>query len=187
MIAPFFLFLLGVFVVFNTFPIFKEPKTSFQTKIRFFTFSVTIPKHEDWRQHREKSGSGLLIRLNFISQFIVFVDTYVFYLILQARLPELRSQPISEKRPEKCEDWEEPRWVPPISAPGVRDGDLIVYIQAARSVAAFVGMCDGGSPDDGCLAASRDDTTINALDVVSNYFTDFFHFQIQTNHHVHIY
>jgi hypothetical protein len=28
-------------------------------------------------------------------------------------------------------------------------------------------MCDGGSPDDGCVAASRDDTTINALDVVS--------------------
>ena len=48
----------------------------------------------------------------------------------------------------------------------MRDGDLMVYIQAARSVAAFVGMCDGGSPDDGCIAASRDDTTINALDVV---------------------
>lgn len=27
------------------------------------------------------------------------------------------------------------------------------------------GMCDGGL-EDGCLAASRDDTTINALDVV---------------------
>jgi len=88
--------------------------------------------------------------------------------LYQARLPELRAQLLLEKRPEKCADWEEPRWVPPPSAPGVRDGDLIVYIQAARSVAAFVGMCDGGSPDDGCLAASRDDTTINALDVVSN-------------------
>lgn len=30
-----------------------------------------------------------------------------------------------------------------------------------------VGMCDGGSPEDGCMAASRDDTTINAFDVVS--------------------
>lgn len=87
---------------------------------------------------------------------------------LQAWLPELRAQLGLDKRPEKCEDWEEPRWVPPPNAPGVRDGDLIVYIQAARSVAAFVGMCDGGSPDDGCLAASRDDTTINAMDVVSN-------------------
>ena len=86
--------------------------------------------------------------------------------MMQARLPELRTQLAADKRPEKCEDWEEPRWVPPPSAPGVRDGDLIVYIQAARSVAAFVGMCDGGSPDDGCIAASRDDTTINAMDVV---------------------
>ncbi|KAI9560663.1 hypothetical protein GHT06_011613 [Daphnia sinensis] len=86
----------------------------------------------------------------------------------QARLPELRAQLGLDKRPEKCEDWEEPRWVPPPNAPGVRDGDLIVYIQAARSVAAFVGMCDGGSPDDGCLAASRDDTTINAMDVLHN-------------------
>jgi len=87
----------------------------------------------------------------------------------QARLPELRAQLAADKRPEKCEDWEEPRWVPPPSAPGVRDGDLIVYIQAARSVAAFVGMCDGGSPDDGCIAASRDDTTLNAMDVVNSF------------------
>ena len=42
-----------------------------------------------------------------------------------------------------------------------------MYLRAARSMAAFAGMCDGGSPDDGCLAASRDDTTINALSVVS--------------------
>ena len=36
-----------------------------------------------------------------------------------------------------------------------------------RSMAAFAGMCDGGSTDDGCHAASMDDTTINALDTVS--------------------
>lgn len=47
------------------------------------------------------------------------------------------------------------------------DGDLLMYLRAARSMAAFAGMCDGGSADDGCVAASRDDTTINALDVVS--------------------
>ncbi len=47
------------------------------------------------------------------------------------------------------------------------DADLVMYLRAARSMAAFAGMCDGGSPDDGCLAASRDDTTINALSVVS--------------------
>lgn len=44
---------------------------------------------------------------------------------------------------------------------------------ARRSMAAFAGMCDGGSAEDGCLAASRDDTTINALDLLhdSNYDT----------------
>lgn len=46
------------------------------------------------------------------------------------------------------------------------DGDLLMFLRAARSMAAFQGMCDGGL-EDGCLAASRDDTTINALDVVS--------------------
>lgn len=48
----------------------------------------------------------------------------------------------------------------------VADADLVMYLRAARSMAAFAGMCDGGSPDDGCLAASRDDTTISALAVV---------------------
>lgn len=41
-----------------------------------------------------------------------------------------------------------------------------MYLRAARSMAAFQGLCDGGSPEDGCLAASRDDTTINALDML---------------------
>lgn len=38
--------------------------------------------------------------------------------------------------PEKCEALEELRW-----APGVRDCDLMMYLRAARSMAAFVGMC----------------------------------------------
>ena len=42
--------------------------------------------------------------------------------------------------------------------------DLCLFF---RSMAAFAGMCDGGSTDDGCHAASMDDTTINALDTVS--------------------
>lgn len=37
----------------------------------------------------------------------------------------------------------------------------------------MLGMCDGGL-EDGCLAASRDDTTINALDVVSVTFISIF-------------
>jgi len=49
----------------------------------------------------------------------------------------------------------------------VRDRDLLVYLRAARSMAAYAGMCDGGSADEGCIAASRDDTTINAFHIVS--------------------
>lgn len=50
-----------------------------------------------------------------------------------------------------------------------------MYLRAARSMAAFQGMCDGGSPEEGCMAASRDDTTINSFDVVSLYkFSHYF-------------
>ncbi|KAH7643722.1 grunge-like protein [Dermatophagoides farinae] len=70
--------------------------------------------------------------------------------------------------PEKCELLEELRWMP-----GLEECDLKMYLRAARSMAAFAGMCDGGSAEDGCLAASRDDTTINALQLLheSNYDT----------------
>lgn len=50
--------------------------------------------------------------------------------------------------------------------PGVNDCDLLMYLRAARSMAAFAGMCDGGSTEDGCIAASRDDTTLNALNTL---------------------
>ncbi|XP_023228462.1 arginine-glutamic acid dipeptide repeats protein-like isoform X2 [Centruroides sculpturatus] len=70
--------------------------------------------------------------------------------------------------PEKCENFEELCWTP-----GIPDCDLMMYLRAARSMAAFAGMCDGGSAEDGYLAASRDDTTINALDLLhtSSYDT----------------
>lgn len=65
------------------------------------------------------------------------------------------------------------------------DSDLLMYLRAARSMAAFAGMCDGGCPEDGANAASRDDTTINALDVVrfvtrnlQNVFVPFVNFYI---------
>ena len=76
----------------------------------------------------------------------------------QASLPELQTGlPVdSDEREELC-------WKPGCTV----DADLVMYLRAARSMAAFSGMCDGGSPDDGCLAASRDDTTINALAIVS--------------------
>lgn len=50
--------------------------------------------------------------------------------------------------------------------PGVPDCDLMMYLRAARSMAAFAGMCNGGSPDEGYAAATRDDTTINALELL---------------------
>ena len=64
---------------------------------------------------------------------------------------------------EQCQDRETLIWKPC----SVLDPDLMMYLRAARSMAAFVGMCDGGSTEDGCIAASMDETTINALDVVS--------------------
>jgi arginine-glutamic acid dipeptide repeat-containing protein len=79
----------------------------------------------------------------------------------QARLPDCQLDVMPKEMPEKCEALEELRW-----APGVADCDLMMYLRAARSMAAFAGMCDGGSAEDGCLAASKDDTTINALELV---------------------
>lgn len=67
--------------------------------------------------------------------------------------------------PEFSKEREEVRWVPSVTL----DGDLVMYLRAARSMAAFAGMCDGGSAEDGCIAARRDETTINAMDVVSRF------------------
>lgn len=81
----------------------------------------------------------------------------------------ISSFPVDKEVDER--ELEETRWSPGV----VLDGDLLVYLRAARSMAAFQGMCDGGV-EDGCLAASRDDTTINALDVVSSFSRLFFSF-----------
>uniref|UniRef100_A0A671PL10 Arginine-glutamic acid dipeptide repeats protein n=1 Tax=Sinocyclocheilus anshuiensis TaxID=1608454 RepID=A0A671PL10_9TELE len=77
----------------------------------------------------------------------------------QARLPEL--QPFPSPGGQTVTENEELVWMP-----GVNDCDLLMYLRAARSMAAFAGMCDGGSTEDGCLAASRDDTTLNALNTL---------------------
>ena len=61
--------------------------------------------------------------------------------------------------------WEERRW----AADAISDDDLIMYLRAARSLAAFVGMNDSGRPQDGCHAASMDDTTVKALDAVRSF------------------
>ncbi|XP_048375209.1 arginine-glutamic acid dipeptide repeats protein isoform X5 [Sphaerodactylus townsendi] len=82
----------------------------------------------------------------------------------QAKLPEL--QPFPSGDSDAVTQHEELVWMP-----GVNDCDLLMYLRAARSMAAFAGMCDGGSTEDGCVAASRDDTTLNALNTLheSNY------------------
>uniref|UniRef100_A0A5F8GBU7 Arginine-glutamic acid dipeptide repeats protein n=1 Tax=Monodelphis domestica TaxID=13616 RepID=A0A5F8GBU7_MONDO len=82
----------------------------------------------------------------------------------QAKLPELQPFPSPDGDP--VTQHEELVWMP-----GVNDCDLLMYLRAARSMAAFAGMCDGGSTEDGCVAASRDDTTLNALNTLheSNY------------------
>ncbi|XP_038161876.1 arginine-glutamic acid dipeptide repeats protein isoform X2 [Cyprinodon tularosa] len=77
----------------------------------------------------------------------------------QAKLPEL--QPFPSPGGRAVTENEELVWMP-----GVNDCDLLMYLRAARSMAAFAGMCDGGSTEDGCLAASRDDTTLNALNTL---------------------
>ncbi|KAK9528954.1 hypothetical protein VZT92_013080 [Zoarces viviparus] len=77
----------------------------------------------------------------------------------QAKLPEM--QPRSAPGLQTQTEGEELMWMP-----GVNDCDLLMYLRAARSMAAFAGMCDGGSTEDGCLAASRDDTTLNALNML---------------------
>uniref|UniRef100_A0A8C5TYU1 Arginine-glutamic acid dipeptide repeats protein n=1 Tax=Malurus cyaneus samueli TaxID=2593467 RepID=A0A8C5TYU1_9PASS len=81
-----------------------------------------------------------------------------------AKLPEL--QPFPSPDGDTVTQHEELVWMP-----GVNDCDLLMYLRAARSMAAFAGMCDGGSTEDGCVAASRDDTTLNALNTLheSNY------------------
>ncbi|CAF1085263.1 unnamed protein product [Adineta ricciae] len=52
------------------------------------------------------------------------------------------------------------------------DIDLSMYLQAARSIAAFAGMCDRGLPEDMYDVAQRDDTTINALNTLHNHDYD---------------
>jgi hypothetical protein len=77
----------------------------------------------------------------------------------QAKLPAWEGEVPPIGRPDRYEEltWEPGR---------THDHDLLMYLRAARSMAAFAGMCDGGSTDDGCFAASRDDTTANALNVL---------------------
>ena len=49
----------------------------------------------------------------------------------------------------------------------IHDHDLLMYLRAGRSMAAFAAMCDaGGSAEEGYTAASRDSITANAIQVL---------------------
>ncbi|RUS90272.1 hypothetical protein EGW08_001961, partial [Elysia chlorotica] len=85
----------------------------------------------------------------------------------QARLPECRPGTSPADMPERCDAREEIRW-----RPGrVPDGDLLMYLRAARSIAAFAGMV-GGTTDDRCEAEAMDETTVNALDTLHRHNYD---------------
>lgn len=50
--------------------------------------------------------------------------------------------------------------------PQLEDCDLKLYLRAARSIAQYAGMCNGGTPEDGFRALQQDATTSNALNVL---------------------
>ncbi len=77
----------------------------------------------------------------------------------QALLPPFEgdSTPV-ERRPEPT--GEDLTWSPE----RIHDHDLLMFLRAARSMAAFAAMYDGGSPEDGFQAASRDGITAHAID-----------------------
>ncbi|CAF0726477.1 unnamed protein product [Rotaria sordida] len=90
----------------------------------------------------------------------------------QAKLPLLKSYSSSSltngiNNDDLCSLREELLWKNKTS-----DIDLSMYLQAARSIAAFAGMCDRGLPEDMYEVAQRDDTTINALNVLHNHDYD---------------
>ncbi|XP_052284334.1 arginine-glutamic acid dipeptide repeats protein-like isoform X2 [Dreissena polymorpha] len=85
----------------------------------------------------------------------------------QAKMPECRPNTAPDDMPDRSYTLETVQWHPK----AVIDNDLMMYLRAARSVAAFAGMCDGGNTD-GCQAAAMDDTTINAMHMLHRHEYD---------------
>jgi arginine-glutamic acid dipeptide repeat-containing protein len=81
----------------------------------------------------------------------------------QAKLPACNSTPTRpEDMPERCEDLETCVW----KNRCIEDADLLIYLQAARSLAAFGGMCQTGNTEDMYDNAQSDSTTIYAISVL---------------------
>ena len=55
----------------------------------------------------------------------------------------------------------------------IHDHDLLMYLRAGRSMAAFAAMCDGETPDEGFTVASKDGIALNAVQLLheANYDT----------------
>ena len=82
----------------------------------------------------------------------------------QAKLPEYRGGAHAGAPGRPTGPREQRLWVPGRTA----DSDLMMFVRAARSMAEFAGICDGSSTNtEFRKPAERDDTTQNALDVVS--------------------
>lgn len=81
----------------------------------------------------------------------------------QAQLPTCQSGVEVRDMPERCEQWETVVWK---GAKAINDQALLTYVQAARSIAAFAGICDRGSTDDMYEAAQSDATTLHAMNIL---------------------
>ncbi|XP_001637021.3 arginine-glutamic acid dipeptide repeats protein [Nematostella vectensis] len=79
----------------------------------------------------------------------------------QAILPECQ-----EKVPDKSDSSKETCREKLTWSPVLEDYDLTIYLCAARSMAQYAGMCNGGTREDGFRAMSQDATTSNALNVL---------------------
>lgn len=80
----------------------------------------------------------------------------------QAKLPVCQANTWPDDMSEKCDQWETCVW----KHKSISDANLLTYLQAARSIAAFAGMCDRGNTDDMYNAAQSDSTTIYAINVL---------------------
>ncbi|RNA13823.1 arginine-glutamic acid dipeptide repeats -like isoform X1, partial [Brachionus plicatilis] len=80
----------------------------------------------------------------------------------QAKLPPCVADPSAEQPADESDKWETCTW----RYKSISDANLLTYLQAARSIAAFAGMCDRGNADDMYDAAQSDSTTIYAIDVL---------------------
>lgn len=99
----------------------------------------------------------------------------------QAKLPTLLPHPglmrpdddfgeVEAQPDEELLKWETSTWI----WSRIDENSLLTYLQSARSIAAFAGMCDRGNVDDMYDAAQSDLTTLHAISVLheSEYDTE---------------